>query len=138
MAYPSVLEPLRLSGSRGVIRVDDPASFVAAWERTRRVVLREGGDPDRDHLLIEEFLPGIEVALEGLLSDGELRPLALFDKPDPLDGPFFEETIYVTPSRLPIPAQTAIAPAPRRRRGPSDYVTAPCTPSCGSTSAASG
>ncbi len=60
---------------------------------------------------MEDFIPGVEVALEGLLTDGELRVLALFDKPDPLDGPFFEETIYVTPSRLPAATQAAIARA---------------------------
>jgi biotin carboxylase len=109
VSYPSVIKPLRLSGSRGVIRVDDPASFVAAWNRSRRLLLREGADPEQDNLLIEEFLPGVEVALEGLLTDGSLRTLAIFDKPDPLDGPFFEETIYVTPSRLPEADQAAIA-----------------------------
>jgi biotin carboxylase len=51
-------------------------------------------------ILVESFVPGAEVALEGLLEDGKLRTLAIFDKPDPLDGPFFEETIYLTPSRL--------------------------------------
>ncbi|MCU1273379.1 MAG: ATP-dependent carboxylate-amine ligase domain protein ATP-grasp, partial [Bryobacterales bacterium] len=40
-----------------------------------------------------------EFALEGLLTNGDLQILAIFDKPDPLDGPFFEETLYVTPSR---------------------------------------
>ena len=57
---------------------------------------------------MERFIPGVEVALEGLLNHGELNTLALFDKPDPLDGPFFEETIYVTPSRLPAETQRAI------------------------------
>jgi biotin carboxylase len=109
VAYPSVVKPLRLSGSRGVIRVDDPASFVAAWNRTRRLLLAEGADPAHDHLLVEDYLPGVEVALEGLLTAGELETLAIFDKPDPLDGPFFEETIYVTPSRLPDMTQAAIA-----------------------------
>jgi len=103
--YPCVIKPTRMSGSRGVIRADDPASFVAAFERVRRLLEREGGD----QLLLERFIPGLEVALEGLLSDGRLKVLALFDKPDPLDGPFFEETIYVTPSRLPGDVQQAIA-----------------------------
>jgi biotin carboxylase len=58
---------------------------------------------------VESFIPGVEFALEGLLEDGRLRVLALFDKPDPLDGPFFEETIYVTPSRHPREVQEAIA-----------------------------
>ncbi|MBA2518718.1 MAG: ATP-grasp domain-containing protein [Chloroflexia bacterium] len=108
ITYPSVIKPLRLSGSRGVIRVDDPASFVAAWRRTRRLLLAAGADPAADHLLIEAFIPGVEIALEGLLTEGSLRTLAIFDKPDPLDGPFFEETIYVTPSRLSRTTQAAI------------------------------
>jgi len=112
VAYPCVLKPRVLSASRGVIRADDPASFVAAFARLG-AILRE---PDvaalgegTDTILVEGFVPGREVALEGLLEDGVLRTLALFDKPDPLDGPFFEETIYVTPSRLPAATQAAVA-----------------------------
>jgi len=109
--FPCVIKPMRLSGSRGVIRADTPADFIMAWERTRRLLLDEGYDPagDDGFLLVERYLPGVEVALEGLLSEGALRVLALFDKPDPLDGPFFEETIYITPSRLPPDVQQAIA-----------------------------
>jgi len=112
--YPCVVKPLSLGGSRGVIRADDPAAFVAAAERVRAILATETEaaarlrpTPDR-RLLVEGFLPGREVALEGLLSRGTLHPLALFDKPDPLDGPYFEETLYVTPSRLPVPVQREI------------------------------
>ncbi|MBV8087003.1 MAG: ATP-grasp domain-containing protein, partial [Chloroflexi bacterium] len=101
--YPCVIKPTRLSGSRGVIRADDGAGFVAAFQRIARIA--EAG-PD---LLVERFVPGFEVALEGLLTDGRLQVLALFDKPDPLNGPFFEETIYVTPSRLSRDVQAAVA-----------------------------
>jgi len=108
--YPCVLKPLVLSASRGVIRADDEAGFVAAFERIRALLrapdVAELGE-GTDSILVEGFVPGAEVALEGLLEAGALRTLALFDKPDPLDGPFFEETIYVTPSRLPERAQTA-------------------------------
>jgi biotin carboxylase len=107
--YPCVVKPTRLSGSRGVIRADDEAGFLAAFERVRRIVEPEGVT----HILVERFIPGFEVALEGLLTDGELQVLALFDKPDPLDGPFFEETIYVTPSRLDPEVQRAIAACAR-------------------------
>ena len=107
--YPCVLKPLVLSASRGVIRADSAAEFVKAWQRISAILaeaevqaLGEGAQK----ILVEEFVPGVEVALEGMLTDGRLTTLALFDKPDPLDGPFFEETIYVTPSRLPEPAQT--------------------------------
>ena len=112
-AYPCVIKPVLLSGSRGVIRANDPAEFVAAFGRLHRMLVGEGLDPTQTTVLIEEFIPGVEVALEGLLTDGELRVLALFDKPDPLDGPFFEETLYVTPSRLSEATQTAVAAATR-------------------------
>ena len=107
--FPCVVKPLRLSGSRGVIRADDAATFAAAWSRTRRIVEAEAPPPEAAYLLVEEYLPGVEVAVEGLLTGGDLRTLAIFDKPDPLDGPFFEETIYVTPSRLPTRTQVAIS-----------------------------
>ena len=112
MTFPCVLKPLVLSASRGVIRADSETEFVAAFERIR-VILRapdvaEAGE-GTDAILVEGFVPGREVALEGLLEAGVLRTLALFDKPDPLDGPFFEETIYVTPSRLPEATQAAVA-----------------------------
>ena len=107
--YPCVVKPLRLSGSRGVIRADNPGEFVAAFLRLKRLLLGEGNVEAETSILVEDFIPGCEVALEGLLTHGELKVLALFDKPDPLDGPFFEETIYVTPSRLPEHVQTEIA-----------------------------
>ncbi len=102
--FPCVLKPLALSASRGVIRADTREEFVAAFERIRALlrsrdvqVLRE---ETSNFIQVERFIPGREVALEGLLDRGRLKVLALFDKPDPLDGPFFEETLYVTPSRL--------------------------------------
>ena len=106
--FPCVLKPLRLSGSRGVIRANNPAEFCAAFARIRRMLLADASDHG-GQLLVERFIPGREVALEGLLTAGSLRVLALFDKPDPLDGPFFEETLYVTPSRLPTNTQRQIA-----------------------------
>jgi biotin carboxylase len=107
--YPCVVKPLRLSGSRGVIRANTPDELVAAFTRTRTMLLADGYALEDIALLVESFIPGFEVALEGLLTQGTLQVLALFDKPDPLDGPFFEETIYVTPSRLPEATQAAIA-----------------------------
>src|SRR5216117_2087272 len=104
VSYPCVLKPLRLSASRGVVRADTPAEFVAAFERIKRILEQPGCLPAARSLLVEEFVPGREVAVEGLVTQDALTVLAIFDKPDPLDGPFFEETIYVTPSRL---AQTA-------------------------------
>jgi biotin carboxylase len=109
--YPCVLKPLALSASRGVIRANTADQFVAAFERIRALLQRDdvsvSGDAAR-FLLAEEYVPGLEIALEGLLSGGALHTLALFDKPDPLEGPFFEETIYVTPSRLPAAIQESI------------------------------
>ena len=110
--YPCVLKPLVLSASRGVIRADTPAQFVAAWSRIGAIL----AEPEvralgagASSILVEDFVPGVEVSLEGMLTEGDLATLAIFDKPDPLDGPFFEETIYVTPSRLPESAQKAVA-----------------------------
>ena len=103
LTFPVVVKPTVLSGSRGVIRADDALSFAAAFDRVRRLLaspeVRELRDPEADVIQIEEYIPGSEYALEGILENGTLRTLAIFDKPDPLDGPFFEETIYVTPSR---------------------------------------
>ena len=105
ITYPCVLKPTFLSASRGVIRANNPVDFVEAFIRVKEILKGEdisprGYDP-ATQILVEDFLPGTEVALEGILTQGRLRVLALFDKPDPLDGPYFEETIYVTPSRLP-------------------------------------
>ncbi len=109
IVYPVVVKPTHLSGSRGVIRADDSDEFVRAFRRARQVIELNGQRLEDATILVEDFIPGFEVALEGLLDDGELQVLALFDKPDPLDGPFFEETIYVTPSRLAAEVQQAIA-----------------------------
>jgi biotin carboxylase len=107
--FPCVVKPLTLNGSRGVIRADDADQFVTAARRVSRLLHAIDPSPDPKPFLVEEFIPGFEVALEGLLDHGALKVLALFDKPDPLDGPFFEETIYVTPSRLSPEAQAGIA-----------------------------
>ena len=116
-AYPCVLKPLMLSASRGVIRADNPGEFVTAFHRLTRILEQPDvvtlGDAAR-HILGEEYIPGREVALEGLLDGGRLTVLALFDKPDPLEGPFFEETIYVTPSRLPSTWRSRIVDATAR------------------------
>ena len=105
IGYPCVVKPRALNGSRGVIRADDGEELAAAVTRLRRLLQSFGGET----YLVEQFIPGFEVALEGVLANGRLHVLALFDKPDPLDGPYFEETIYVTPSRLPAETQQAIA-----------------------------
>ncbi|HEX6384149.1 MAG TPA: ATP-grasp domain-containing protein [Anaerolineae bacterium] len=108
VGYPCVVKPLTLSGSRGVIRADDEAQLAAAVTRLTRLLDSLIAPAKAKTFLVERFIPGFEVALEGLMDDGRLRLLALFDKPEPLDGPFFEETIYVTPSRLPSETQAAI------------------------------
>ena len=99
VGIPCVLKPLSLSGSRGVIRVDSPHAATEVAERIRRILAAAGENPNSP-LLVESYVPGREITLEGVLSRGRLETLAIFDKPDPLEGPFFEETIYVTPSRL--------------------------------------
>ncbi len=110
--YPCVLKPLGLSASRGVIRANNEAAFVAAFGRIAALlsipeILRFRDRVDR-YIQVERFIEGNEYALEGLVTAGRLQVLALFDKPDRLDGPFFEETLYVTPSREPDPVQRAI------------------------------
>ena len=114
VAFPCVLKPLALSASRGVIRANNVDQFIAGFRRIGALLRRDDvsvtGDA-ADALLAEEYIPGVEVALEGVLSGGRLQALALFDKPDPLEGPFFEETIYVTPSRLPASIQSAVTDA---------------------------
>ncbi|MEZ4572423.1 MAG: ATP-grasp domain-containing protein [Thermomicrobiales bacterium] len=106
ISYPSVVKPRRLSGSRGVIRVNDPDELRAAISRVEDIL---EGQTEGSTILIESYRPGDEVAVEGVVDNGEVQILAIFDKPDPLDGPFFEETIYVTPSRLPDIVQQRIA-----------------------------
>ena len=116
MEYPCILKPRMLSASRGVIRANDAREFVAAVRRIATILAGvDAAFPDeaRRTLLVEAFVPGPEIALEGLLVGGTLHVLALFDKPDPLDGPFFEETIYVTPTRLPEVTQARIAAVTR-------------------------
>ncbi|MDE0399751.1 MAG: ATP-grasp domain-containing protein [Candidatus Poribacteria bacterium] len=121
VSFPCVIKPLSLSASRGVIRADTPAEFIEAFQRTTKLLhtlqaatdVGEGCNPDAlahvsQYLLVEDYIPGIEVALEGILLEGELKTLALFDKPDPLEGPFFEETLYITPSRLSVDIQDAL------------------------------
>ncbi len=112
ISYPCVLKPLSLSASQGVVRANNREEFLAAVARVRRLLespeIRSTREPNLDQMLVEGYIPGREVAVEGLLTDGNLRVLAIFDKPDPLEGPYFEETIYVTPSRLTDAEQHAI------------------------------
>jgi hypothetical protein len=112
VSFPCVVKPVALSGSRGVMRADDPDGFVAAIERLRALLwspeIRAERSAAHDAMLVEGFIPGREFAFEGLLHHGSLQRLALFDKPDPLDGPFFEETIYLTPSSASDAVQGAI------------------------------
>ncbi len=111
--FPCVIKPMRLAASQGVIRANDAEEFRAAVGRITSLlkspeiqVMHEG---DLDRVLVERYVSGAEVAVEGLLTRGKLRILAIFDKPDPLEGPYFEETIYVTPSRQPEEMQERIA-----------------------------
>jgi biotin carboxylase len=110
--FPVVVKPVGLSGSRGVIRANDAPEFVAAVARIRALLARPPVRSARagleDRILVEEYIDGREFAVEGVVTDGAFRCLAIFDKPDPLDGPFFEETIYVTPSSLRRDLQTRL------------------------------
>jgi biotin carboxylase len=103
--FPCVVKPLRLAASQGVIRANSPEEFQSAVARIKDLLespeVKVTHEPELDRLLVERYIPGAEVAVEGLLTRGKLRILAVFDKPDPLEGPYFEESIYITPSRLP-------------------------------------
>ena len=116
--YPCVLKPLGLSASRGVIRADNPDEFVTAFRRLEALLARPEIQVLREeqnrYLQVESFIPGREYAVEGVLTSGKLKALAVFDKPDPLDGPFFEETIYLTPPRA---EPAALIPAVQRAIG---------------------
>jgi hypothetical protein len=112
ISYPCVLKPLSLSASRGVIRANNRDEFMSATQRIRKLLkspeIRATHEAHLDQILVEGYIPGMEVAVEGLLTDGVLKVLAIFDKPDALEGPYFEETIYVTPSNLAESQQLAI------------------------------
>lgn len=108
LPYPLVLKPVSLSASRGVIRVNSAEEAFSAIDTIHRITSTLSDEQERLTVLAESYIPGVEVAFEGLLIGGELQRLALFDKPDPLTGPYFEETYYITPSRLPAEIQTGI------------------------------
>jgi biotin carboxylase len=95
IGYPLVMKPLDRAAGQGVMRVDRSEELAPLLDRLRRIV---GGSAQ---VMLESFMTGREVAVEGLVNDGALTVLAVFDKPDASDGPFFPETILVTPSRLP-------------------------------------
>jgi biotin carboxylase len=127
--FPCVVKPTVLAASQGVIRANDAAEFESAVARIRALVtspeiqvLRE---PGLDELLAEAYIPGREIAIEGLLDEGRSRVLAIFDKPDPLEGPYFEETIYVTPSRLPAAVQQELEECAARSVAALGLVTGP-------------
>ena len=131
-SYPAVVKPLAFAGSRGVIRANSPAELERACERVR-LLLAECSEPEeRLQVLVEGFIPGKEIAIEGLLRDGELEVLAVFDKPDPLDGPYFAETYYVTPSRLaPLDAGACLHAGGTRPAAHTDCAVDRCTRSSG-------
>ncbi len=110
--YPCVLKPLSLSASQGVVRANNREEFAAGAARLKKLLdspeIRATREPNLDQMIVDGYLPGREVAVEALLTEGTPRILAIFDKPDPLEGPYFEETIYVTPSRLPDSEQRAV------------------------------
>jgi biotin carboxylase len=110
MHFPCVLKPVALAASRGVIRANNVDELTLAAARIQVLLARAGlrEAEERETILVEEFIPGFEVAVEGMLTQGELEILTIFDKPDPLDGPYFEETYYITPSRLEAPVQRAL------------------------------
>jgi len=107
LGFPAVVKPRSLSAGRGVIRVDDAAAAAAAERRVRAILADHGADPETA-LVVERFVPGPEISLDGVLVDGDLEVLAIMDKPEPMNGPYFPETMFVSPSRLPTAVQTAL------------------------------
>jgi hypothetical protein len=132
--YPCVIKPVGLSGSRGVMRANTPEELAAAAARLRALLSRKDVRAIRsgmnDTILVEEFLSGREFAIEGVMTAGTLQIFSIFDKPDPLDGPFFEETIYVTPSTLDHPAQIAMKRQLQRTAGAIGLVNGPIHAEC--------
>jgi hypothetical protein len=108
LPWPCVLKPLNMSASRGVIRANNEDEFITACERLRPILATAEGAFEQQHVLVEDYIDGIEIAYEGFLQNGELNTITIFDKPDPLVGPYFAETIYVTPSTLSEEIQTSI------------------------------
>ena len=100
LPWPCVIKPINMAASRGVIRANNETEFRSACHRIAKIIAESTSEFERDHVLVEDYIDGIEIAYEGYLHAGRLHTLAVFDKPDPLTGPFFEETIYVTPSQL--------------------------------------
>jgi len=100
LPFPCVIKPLAMSASRGVIRANNKTEFIEACNRIKNIIAESSDDFEKTHVLVEDYIDGIEVAYEGYLQEGLLNTIALFDKPDPLEGPYFEESIYITPSNL--------------------------------------
>ena len=100
LPWSCVLKPLNMSASRGVVRVNNETEFLLACQRLQPIIETATGEFEQQHLLIEDYIDGIEIAYEGFLHEGKLSSITIFDKPEPLTGPYFAETIYVTPSTL--------------------------------------
>ena len=128
--FPCVVKPLALAGSRGVIRADSVDELAIAIRRTRAIIAVEDDDFEAGHVLVEKYVSGKEYAIEAMLNDGELDVLTFFDKPDPLDGPYFEETYYVMPTLLPHTVQQAIADTVQQACRASGLITGPVHAEC--------
>ena len=118
IGFPCVLKPMALSASRGVIRANNAQEFITAFKQIQSLLnspeVQLKRDETSNYLQVEEYIGGVEIAVEGVVDRGRLKVLAVFDKPDPMVGPYFEESIYVTPSRLPIEAQAEVTETLRR------------------------
>ncbi len=125
LRYPVVLKPLHLTGGRGVIRANNPEEFIGAFARVARLLDQPGAGFGPNRLLVEEYIPGAEFCVDGILIDGSLRVLAIYDKPNPKEGPFFEETILTTPSRHPRDVQAQLVACAQRATGALGLNTGP-------------
>jgi len=121
VGFPCVVKAVSLSGSQGVLRADDERGAAAAAVRIRQV-LGVAGRPADEPLLVEAYVPGWELSVDGLLTDGDLTVTTIFDKPDTPEGPTFEETLLVTPSRQ---AQPVLSEALRAAERPGGALGGP-------------
>lgn len=130
--YPLVVKPLALSASRGVIRANNPDELINAVTRIRAILQQEDAlrDEIREQVLLESYIPGFEIAVEAMLDQGRLTILTIFDKPDPLEGPYFEETLYLTPTRLTELQQLQVANVIQQACGAYGLVTGPVHAEC--------
>lgn len=130
LRFPVVIKPTYGQGSLGVIRADTVDEFEKAFQYTSRIIvdldMRPSAVRDRSGILVEQYIPGEEYTVELLMHEGKPYSLAVFEKPDPLEGPYFEEGIYVTPIRRDEKIRSLLVEAAIRGSRALGIETGPC------------